>query len=100
MSLNKIIFEALQASGVKIRIYFSGVMDGNHCMRFSEFGEKIMEKITKDMLELDGIKGNENLTVAVNKHHCHMKKILSLWFKIQRIMNTIGRLPKQTIADF
>ena len=74
----RIILEALQDSGVDIRIYFSGVMDGNHCMRFSEFGEKIMKKITKNMLELDGIKGNENLTVVMNKHHCLMTKILSL----------------------
>ena len=90
----RIILEALHDSDVDIRMYFSGVMDGNHCMRFSEFGDKIMEKISKDMLELDGIKGNEKLTVAVNKHHCHMTKVLSLWFKIQRIMKTIGRLPK------
>ena len=59
-----------------------------------------MEKITKDMLELDGIKGNEKLTVAVNKHHSHMTTVLSLWCKIQRIMEKIGRLPKETIAEF
>ena len=51
-----IVVAALKAAGVDIRIYSSGIMYGNHCMKFAEKGEDIMSKITEDMLALDSIK--------------------------------------------
>ena len=44
--LRQVVIDALKKNKVDLQVYFSGVMNGEHCFKFAENGEKIMNEIS------------------------------------------------------
>jgi len=78
------ILHVLNENKVNLQVYFNGVMNGDHCFKFCEKGEKIMDGITKLMLE----KFNDNgrLRDSLLQFDKQMKAILQPWYSNMRFM--------------
>ena len=78
--------------GVDIRVFFNGIMDGNHCMKFAERGDSIMAEMTKVTLKLIT---DTRLVALINRFN-----ILQLWFGCMRFMKRTGRHTRADITSF
>ena len=83
--------------GVDIRVYFNGIMDGNHCMKFAERGDSIMTEMTKVALELIT---DTHLVALINKFDKDFKNILQHWFGCMRFMMHKGCHTRAEITSF
>lgn len=94
----RIIVDALKIHGVDIKVYHSGVMDGNHCFTFSERGVEIMDLIITEMLKHFG--DNATLKAAIEDFGKQMKPILATWGRIMRFLTSVDYHTDEAIDVF
>ena len=76
----------MKAKNVDIDAYHGGSIEGNHCMYFAEYGDKIMDTMRKAMQPK--IKDANNKGYLTNI--CvRMKHILKLWYGVMRTMKSV-----------
>ena len=69
---------AMKHNGVDEKVYHSGSIDGNKCIKFGENGTKIVEAVTRDMKKV--IKNDENVKY-LNKLDSILRELLSVWYR-------------------
>ena len=91
------IIRVLKVNGVDIRVYHNGIMDGNHCMKFAEKGDSIMNTMT--MVALKHVT-DTRLVALINKFDTEFKNILRLWFSCMRFLQRTGLKTDDEITSF
>ena len=78
--------KTLKAHNVDIAAYHGGSIEGNHCMHFAKYSDKIMDTMRKVMQQI--IKDANNKGCLANI--CvRMKHILKLWYGVMRTMKSV-----------
>jgi len=89
--------EVLKKNGCDRQTYFEAQMVGNHCMNYAEHSEVIYS----DMFdEFDPIIVQQDLKEELNNFTLRMKEVVSLWFKIQRVIKSVNKQSEKTIKEF
>jgi len=78
-------------------VYFDGVINGPHCIKFTEKGEEVIGWIIKKvMAEIH----DDTMKTAVEKFGRKMKNILRLWLALQRQLMSVKRQSASDIETF
>ena len=96
-NFKRIIIPVLKKFGVDIQIYFNGVMNGEHCMKFASNGDGIMSEITERIMPY--LK-DKPLQQSLTQFSADMKKVLALWYNAMRFMERTGRRTQDEIDMF
>ena len=94
---SRLIGASLNANGVDENVYHKRSIDGNHCMKLAQNGTKIVDQITIEMKKV--IKDDKNVEY-LTKLDASFKNILSIWYRMMRVMKSVDRQSPRAITEF
>ncbi len=89
--------DVLKKNGCDRKTYFEGQMVGNHCMNYAEHGEVIYSDMFNDF---DPLIEQPHLKEELKSFTSRMTEIVTLWFKIQRVIKSAELQSENTIDEF
>ena len=95
---NREFVAAMKMNGVDQTTYFQGSLVGNHCMTLGEKSDGIYSEAAKRLEPLIGT--TDELKRELHAFTARMKTIVGSWFKLMRVMKSVGKQSQETIDQF